>query len=76
MKIPMFQALFKKPLDFQHLGFVSVIDFVTQYPDVVRLDRPNPKSDWLLYDARLPVPEGNRLETNEPRHEISNNVAI
>ena len=53
-----FQAQFGKPLDYQEHGYVSVIGFVTAYPDIVRLDRPNPKSDWILYDTRLPVPQG------------------
>ena len=37
---------------------MSVIDLVAGLPDIVRLDRPNQKSDWMLFDARLPVPEG------------------
>lgn len=53
----LFQALWKEDLPFGELGYLSVVDFVSALPDIVHVDRPNPKGDWLLTDATQQKPE-------------------
>lgn len=50
----MFQELHGKALNYREHGFLSVIDFLSSLPDIVRTVRPSPHGDWRLYDARLP----------------------
>ncbi|KAH3791865.1 hypothetical protein DPMN_145356, partial [Dreissena polymorpha] len=52
-----YQNLHKKVFSFTSLGYVSVIEMMSNHPDVVRITRPNPQGDWLLFDARLPAPD-------------------
>ena len=46
-----FQNLHNKELNIKHLGFMSVVEFMSALPDVVRIERPT-KLDWLLFLAR------------------------
>ncbi len=45
--------MFGKPLDYRDYGYLSVVDFISSMPDTVRIERPCPRGDWMLYDARL-----------------------
>jgi len=42
----------KKVLDVREYGYVSVIDFIANFSEVVQIDRPNPQGDWILFDIR------------------------
>ncbi|XP_077983069.1 tudor domain-containing protein 5-like [Glandiceps talaboti] len=58
-----------KDLPLKQLGFYSVIELVSLMPDVVSIERPTPKGDWLLYDAKThhkkpPAEETNTIEVS------------
>ncbi|XP_064635607.1 tudor domain-containing protein 5-like isoform X2 [Lineus longissimus] len=46
-----FKDLHNEELPFQKFGFTSIIEFVSALPDIVAIERPNPKGDWVLYDS-------------------------
>ena len=46
-----FQALFNKGLSVLSMGFYSVIELVSSLPDIIRIERPFPNGDWLLFLA-------------------------
>ena len=46
----LFQNLHNKELNIKQLGFMSVVEFMSAMPDVVRIERPT-KLDWLLFMA-------------------------
>lgn len=52
-----FTEVHGKPLDYREHGYLSVIDFLSAMPDIVRAVRPSPCGDWMLFDARLPEPK-------------------
>jgi hypothetical protein len=56
------QDLHNEELTFQRFGFTSIIEFVSALPDVVAIERPNPKGDWILYDA----------DSHKPTTQVSN----
>ena len=47
------QRIFKDDLQkvMQNEEYSSVIEFVSAMPHIVRVDRPYPKGDWMLFDA-------------------------
>lgn len=48
-------------LDVREYGFVSVVEFMANFPEVVEIHRPNPQGDWILYDSRIaPPPSSDR----------------
>jgi hypothetical protein len=56
MLLLFFQAVHGRQLDYREHGYLSVIDFLSAMPDTVGTIRPNPRGDWMVYDARLPEP--------------------
>lgn len=46
-----YKNLHNKELNIKQLGFMSVVEFMSAMPDVVRIERPT-KLDWLLFLAR------------------------
>ena len=52
-----YQDLHGKPLDYRDYGYLSVVDFISSMPDTVKIERPSPRGDWLLYDARITPPK-------------------
>ncbi|PVD22452.1 hypothetical protein C0Q70_18266 [Pomacea canaliculata] len=68
-----YKALWKEDLPFGELGYLSVVDFVSALPDIVHVDRPNPKGDWLLTDATQQKPEQAPIQSqkNNPRMQNS-----
>ena len=45
------QKFHKKELNIKQLGFMSMVEFMSAMPDVVRIERPT-KLDWLLFLAK------------------------
>ncbi|XP_060568435.1 tudor domain-containing protein 5-like [Ruditapes philippinarum] len=60
-----FEAVHGRQLDYREHGYLSVIDFLSAMPDTVGTVRPNPRGDWMVYDARLPEP--GKRETKKQR---------
>lgn len=58
----MFQTKYNKDLGLIELGYYSVLQFVGELQDIIRVERPSP-SDWLLFDARI-----------QPKCESSNRI--
>jgi len=52
----------KKVLDVREYGYVSVIDFMANFSEVVQIDRPNPQGDWILFDIRNTPVKGQLLD--------------
>lgn len=52
-KMILFQAMWNEDLPLREQGYLSVIEFVSAMSNI-RTERPNPKGDWLLFDASLP----------------------
>ncbi|ESO83883.1 hypothetical protein LOTGIDRAFT_236389 [Lottia gigantea] len=50
-----YKAIIGKELPFKDHGYHSVIEFVNDIPNVVRIERPNPSGDFILFDATAPV---------------------
>ncbi|XP_078343727.1 tudor domain-containing protein 5-like isoform X2 [Oculina patagonica] len=46
-----YKNLYNKELNIKQLGFMSVVEFMSAMPDVVRIERPT-KLDWLLFEVR------------------------
>ncbi|XP_064616316.1 tudor domain-containing protein 5-like [Liolophura sinensis] len=47
-----YKAKYNKDLGLTELGYYSVLQFVGELQDIVRVERPS-ASDWLLFDARI-----------------------
>ncbi|KAL5012203.1 hypothetical protein ScPMuIL_010754 [Solemya velum] len=48
-----YRKMFEQDLNVTEHGFLSVIEFVSTLPSIIRIERPNPKGDWLLFDVRV-----------------------
>ena len=48
--ISLLQKLHNKELNIKQLGFMSMVEFMSAMPNVVRIERPS-KLDWLLFLA-------------------------
>ena len=57
-EILLFQKLHNKELNIRPLGFMSMVEFMSAMPDVVRIERPT-KLDWLLFLATKGTGERN-----------------
>lgn len=51
----MLQEEFNVPLEYVHLGFVSVIQMASNLPDVFHCIRPD-GTDWKLFNAQKELP--------------------
>ncbi|XP_052789839.1 uncharacterized protein LOC128224159 isoform X2 [Mya arenaria] len=63
-----FQEMHKKDFDFRESGYLSVINMIESFPDVVKIRRPNAQGDWILYDARLSLSDDEQEETLLKHH--------
>jgi hypothetical protein len=52
------QKIFNKELPFKANGYRSVIEFVSNMPNVVRIERPDPNGDWLLFPVGVNLSSG------------------
>ncbi|KAJ8301026.1 hypothetical protein KUTeg_022545 [Tegillarca granosa] len=60
-QLPMiFQERYKKELSVKDQGYWSVIEFCSSLPNIIRIERPTLKGDWLLFDARIPKVESSK----------------
>ncbi|XP_050394342.2 tudor domain-containing protein 5 [Patella vulgata] len=57
-----FKTIIGKDLPFKDHGYHSVIEYVSDLPAIVRIERPNPSGDWLLYDATAPISPSEKTE--------------
>lgn len=48
--ISLLQKLHNNELNIKQLGFMSMVEFMSAMPNVVRIERPS-KLDWLLFLA-------------------------
>uniref|UniRef100_A0A2C9KL44 Tudor domain-containing protein 5 n=1 Tax=Biomphalaria glabrata TaxID=6526 RepID=A0A2C9KL44_BIOGL len=48
-----FKATHKLDMPLKTYGYNSVIDFISDLPHIVRMERPNPQGDWMLYPAEV-----------------------
>ncbi|GFR62434.1 tudor domain-containing protein 5 [Elysia marginata] len=55
-----YKDMFKKALPTKTYGYNSVIEFVSDLPHIIRVDRPFPQGDWFLF----PVPAADGSEEN------------
>jgi hypothetical protein len=50
-------------------GYSSIIELCSALPQVIRMERPDSKGDWMLFDKRLPSPpqpgKESRSEAND-----------
>ncbi|XP_043275582.1 tudor domain-containing protein 5-like isoform X3 [Venturia canescens] len=50
------------PLNYEELGFVSVIEFVSHLPGIFQSTRPQDKGDFKLYNAKTGIPDAKPRE--------------
>ncbi|XP_076454892.1 uncharacterized protein LOC143289713 [Babylonia areolata] len=50
----MYKQMFHQDLPMKEHGFHSVIEFVSEMPHLVRIERPYENGDWLLSDVSVP----------------------
>ncbi|XP_077863560.1 uncharacterized protein LOC102806254 [Saccoglossus kowalevskii] len=67
---PEYKQLTGKDLPLKPLGFYSVIELVSLIPDVVTIERPTNKGDWLLYDTRLYKKEKSKETATEKKTNV------
>ncbi|XP_051158604.1 uncharacterized protein LOC127279982 isoform X2 [Leptopilina boulardi] len=51
-------------LEYEELGFTSVVAFASQLTDIFHCVRPKPKGDYKLYNVQKPLPDINNQEIN------------
>lgn len=63
-----YKEMFKRPLPTKTYGYNSVIEFVSDLPHIVRIERPYPQGDWFLFPVQ--VSNGDNCSSSLPKLKV------